>query len=207
MKQYRYNLDRTQAKYVNSLKSGECTVIVVPLKQILDHKLCGGCRITRNDTLTNINAVCNHEGRFEYIPPYPVGARVGLRETWDVSYDDDGNKIYLYKNSPREGIAWDLIRKTRGIIERISRSIQWRSAQCMPVKAIRYWGTVEATMVDKLVEITANPDLIWSMGFKYEDNPETADSGAFVKWFNARYAPKFTWEQNPYCQIMKMRME
>ena len=182
MKIYRYNLDQTQARYFANLPSGERMVIVVPLKKQppegFGEPICG-----RDEILFQyIDEDCLEEDENIWIKlPYPIGARVGLQETWEWEFPHDHSvPSFLYKADFPNGDDYN-----------------WRSAQCMPTAAIRYWGIVEEARVDRLTKVTYTE--LMSAGCREDERTED--------WFNTRYAPKWTWEMNPYVEIFKMRME
>lgn len=167
MKNYRYNLDQMQAKHFASLKPGETMVFVVPL-------------IPQPVNCPGIGNVWRGSDNQNDWGNYPVSARIGLRETWSYAVGYYLEPIYLFKAS------------YTGQYEDV---IKWRSAQCMPVEAIRYWVTVKETRVCQIQNIT-NIEAI-QLGISIGINT----MNGIINWFDARYAPKFTWEMNPYCEI------
>lgn len=198
MKNY-YNLDTIQAEHFAGLHSGESMVFVVPFKkQPVDHKLCSGCRITRDDALTNINAVCNHDGRITYELPYPVGARVGLRETWRYK------GIYDQLRGEIEG---NIIYKSGGRDDALHG---WHSSQCMPHEAIRYWPPVIDVRICQVQSITHEEIVQHRVVASYLYQDLDMLFRRFEHWFNTRYArtnPKHTWESNPWGEVVTVKKE
>jgi hypothetical protein len=173
-----HNLDEIQAKHVVTLKSGDEFVIVVPIEQPLE----GYILIQPSDK--EVEFYNDRTGEYWHTKlPYPLGSRIGLRETWGV----DGNDYYDY-NPP---IYYKADNPKR-------LNMIWYSAQCMPVSAIR-WGTITSTRVDRVQKVT---DYEWSvMGFKFTFPPSECCTNtlktpkpAYINmdetknWFNARYS-------------------
>ncbi len=214
MKTY-YYLDGQQ---VASLKTGDKMVIVVPfrkqppeglktLRHYPDFNLLIGTdayipEIKRigNSVYINGRDMGKYEGEikkfieesipsitYSYVLPYPLNARVGLRETWLWNY---WHGIWEYKA--------DMPNNTSPL---------WCSAQCMPQDAIRYWGIVEDVRVDRVQDLTAQE--MFDIGLlSKEDNVASSELITAVEnWFNRRYKGKWTWEQNPYCEILMLRKE
>ena len=123
---------------------------------------------------------------------YPLNTRMGLRETWTeservghYSYKTDGDIYYP------DGELCKC----------------WRSAQSMPVEAIRYWGIVTGAGVDKVQNMTGL-EISHMFGINYLSMIDNLLKIIFKNWFNNRYSKtkkKWTWEDNPYCQIAVLR--
>jgi hypothetical protein len=215
MKQYRYNLDQKQAKHFANLKSGETMVIVVPLKRqppkhiqwLIKPTLTGELEFFHPQISGSFTEII----KYPIIFPYPIGARVGLRETWDKWTDVDGVIHYVYKSSDGESVTVFLAGGGEF-------NIKWHSAQCMPVEAIDdrgNWVIAKDPKVDMVQNVTpqeihdiglvSSKELFINVtveGFLEKDLPKR-----FKDWFNARYAPKWTWEMNVYVEILTVEKE
>ncbi len=199
MKTY-YNLDSQQAR---SLKTGNKMVIVVPLPKQPPLVIPKDSKISIQDNYFWIDGYfVNGKAHFHWGTPlhYPLNARVGLRETWTVSKDEE-KRIYCYKSGEKSEEE-KLLRKVFGC--------RWCSAQCMPREAIRHWGIVEDVRGDGVQSITENEASETGVDKMHLDDLgqtwETYKRG-FQNWFNRHYKGKWTWEQNPYCEIFKVRKE
>lgn len=196
-----YNLDNRQASYFASLKTGDEMVIVVPLKEQPPE----GCKLFACGTeevmfIRQLNPFSGYE-QYRYILPYPLGARMGLRETW-VSYVPLMRpRKTVYKSSFTE----ESLKQLQNSIVPIT--FKWRSAQCMPHDAIRYWGIVEDARVDR-VQVTTLGEIKLMFGLEdktfNEKNWKYAEN-IFITWFNRRY--KGGWLKKPWCEIMTVRKE
>jgi len=189
---YRYSLDSWQAKFFAGLNKGETMVIVVPLKE----------QPPEPDNALNTARFLS-----ACILPYPAGARVGLRETWRIAsfYSDNAILTIQYKSG---GMLF-LSKKEHGdIVYRYGflPHTKWRSASCMPVDAIRYWVIAKDPRVDRVQNVNVGETLM--MGYKPDIELGYGTVGNFIEnWFNARYAPKWTWEMNVYVEILTVEKE
>jgi hypothetical protein len=183
-----YNLSQKQADHIAKLKSGGKVVIVVPMKRQPAESIWNN----NAHVVVNVNETGKHvcvwkratDGRHYVVDSaplqYPIGARVGLRETWaclpdidNVNGEDKEYICYIYKCDLPE-TDWD--------------AYHWRSSQCMPTEAIRHWGKVVGNRCDRAQNIAADPNILWMAGFVYPDDPDTGNPSAFVDWFNSRYS-------------------
>ena len=127
---------------------------------------------------------------YSYLLPYPLGARVGLRETWCGAreFTEHGYKTNYYYKSKQQDVDY------------IGDKSAWLSAQCMPCEAIRYWGTVVDIRVDRVQNISDVDWIFAGMPCISKDYFKQA-----TDWFKHRYKKKWTWKQNLYCEIMRVR--
>ncbi len=209
---YRYNLDDGQAKHWAGLKIGEEMVIVVPIEQPEEDEVIWLCE---DEIRYCVKVKCADNKYIDKIArtsmlPYPLGARVGMRETWRYRcFTDDGDAVV----ERRDGsftvlseqdyqdlwIEWSDLCRTKGIpmdedgyyqfSEEHPNPSAWRSAQCMPKELWRY-GTVVNVWVVKM----------WDVPYK-----EGMFGGSQSVWFDHRYPG--SWERNDWCEIITVRKE
>lgn len=188
-----YNLDSEQALHVASHK-GDPFVIIVPLDfgEGWTHDEWTNPEIMEQGKFVEFTHIKGCP-RISFKLPYPLGSRVGLRETWRYTVSSSGvcyGLPYIYK-STHIGNGWH----------------RWYSSQCMPIEAIDdrgNWGIVIESRVDKVQNIHGYFCKI--AGFKNESINSNYRS-CLRKWFNNRYRGIWTWDDNPYCQIAKVRIE
>lgn len=200
VKAYRYNLDQTQAKHFAGLKSGDEFVIVVPLPKQPPE----GYKVVRRPFSFN------EEGAIDFIPdkeelipsdviqsnmPYPIGARVGLREAWARINSIHGEPLFIYRSNPYYDSKY-----------------KWRSAQCMPVDAINQcgnWSIVTDARVCRVQDMSAMYACM--SGIQRSDKRDVHDRVVeelerFKQRFNRRYG-KDAWLKNLYVEVVTMRKE
>ncbi len=226
MKTYYYNLDSQQALHFAGLKTGEKMVIVVPLQdKLLKDYINEKCSFLTNGvikaSMENIISILSEptvKGISNDELPYPLGARVGLRETWKLTgYINEapalGNysselkliveyKAGGYKHFQKGEIGYYNLRR----FYKYENEDLWRSSQCMSRDAIRFWGIVEDVKVCQVQDITTI-EMASIYGVDYLTMPDTLLRKMFIDWFNRRYKDRWTWEQNPYCEIVNVRKE
>ena len=157
-----FNLAPAQARHYAGLKPGDEMVIVVPLLEQPPE----GYRYIHHDNRTvwfELDKIICDE------LPYPINARVGMRETWvervsGYKYKADGNKEDILGH---------------GV------SLKWRSAQSMPVEAIRYWGIVTGTRVDRVQNVIE--DEIYEAGIMKGERTVFSKE-LFKDWFGTHYS-------------------
>jgi len=71
----------------------------------------------------------------------------------------------------------------------------------MPIKAIRNWGIVDKVRVDKVQNL-----VVFEKNQLGLDNYPINSMHGLSPWFNKRYG-EGTWDKNPYCEIVTMRIE
>ena len=176
MKTYYYNFDQGQSQHFASLRTGDKMVIVVPLKEQPPE----GWKI---QGVYDEDVRFYDNGQVDIQLPYPLNARVGLRETWDAK-EGYLTRYKAHKDDPID---------------------RWHSSQCMPRKVIRYWPPVidvRVSQVQNIKPYEINRIMPWLNTL----DCDLLQSG-FEDWFNRRHKGKWTWEQNPYCEIGTLRKE
>ena len=192
-----YNLDTQQSIFWREHKE---MVIVVPLKEQPPEGwkpvICGlsYCAFSRTEEIEN--------DRVEIKFPYPLGSNIGLRKTWGICLQASPGSFnkYLYKAD-----------EYCGNICLFTCFAKWRSAQSMPVEAIEDWGEMIVVRVDRVQTLTLKE--ILKTGIKPKDKKVIGAKAIFEftkDWFNRRYsrtAKKWTWDDNPYCEIFTIETE
>lgn len=179
-----YNLDTRQALHA---ATHDEMVIVVPIEQppegfIFYQLLKNGVEFYQpvpDKTIyqsTDINGE-NIEPLFSYSRiPYPIGARIGLRETW-------GKKGYFDREVNQFLETGDYLYKASYNNELIYRN--WLSLQCQPIEAIRHWCTVTSARVDRVQNLNGH-DFDLMTGLIGLASPDKID--CLKEDFNARYS-------------------
>jgi len=185
MKNLYYNLDTDQARHYASLAKGDKMVLVVSLKE----QPPKGSSILHIDDKVYFEYPYGDVVGYDF--PYPLNSRIGLRETWEwLEGYNLGEYWYVYKVDGKPNVPeWQ-------------GNFKWHSSQCQPIEAIRHWATVMELRVDRVQEVFVCE--WYRAGFPDTTTPAEIKG---ANWFNRRYKGKWTWEQNPYCQIVTIEKE
>lgn len=174
---YRYNLDQTQARPVATLKKGDQWVMVVPLKEQYDaykvHSIKGDYVLFEP---TDYKGAILLSVKL----PFPLNARVGLRETWNLMGDSRVTTIqpmrstYIYKaNYKFPNFPADIDK--------------WRPPSSMPTEAIRHWFKPTEVRVDRVQDMTYDEIELAGFDIIFNEYHQPVDS-TFRQWFNKRYS-------------------
>ena len=127
---------------------------------------------------------------------FPVGTKVGLRETFHY---DEWEKIYYYYADAGEDYD--------------SPDIDWHSSVTMPNTAIRHWRTVTANRVCRVQGICAM-DIIATGSIERscldDEHDRVIDETArFEDWYNTRFSRRKgfkPWSENPYVEVVTVEV-
>ncbi len=201
------NITEDEAKRLSQANSGDTVKMMRPLKKqppdgykfkkIPDYH----SYIGKNNALF-INIDVKYGGGTYRIPlQYPVGTRLGMRETWaEKWYHAPGNTWmgYRYKAdyTPHE------LSNTK--YQKNSFMFKWQSPVTMPYKAIRRWFIAESTQVKRVQSISTKMQLIILNSVADPNKeaqyvlPSYADS-LFADYWNFLYAKPRKWKDGYVC--------
>jgi len=200
MKTYYYNLDTEQAKYFAGLEKGESMVFFVPVEQPPEGYIDDDVFTDGINGYTYLGMTADQDYPIFELP-YPLNARVGLRERWKYCFINNG--VIQYNSNSCVGCKYF----------QCASQFKWQSSQCMPHDAILYWPHVTGIRVCEVQSITEKEASLTGVGKRILDDLgqkwETYKCG-LEYWFNHRYAHtavKHTWESNPWGEVIAVEKE